>query len=537
MSRSSLLRNLARLVGVAEHADREGLSSEGALAEECRRLAARPSRRAFLKTAGAVAAAGAIAQTGARSALALPKPKNAPRIAIVGGGLAGLGCADLLQQKGVISTLYEAGDRLGGRCWSLRDHFPGQVAERGGELIDTAHQTMRHYATRFDLALESYTKAPGEVSYHFFGQDFPEATVVDEVRVLTKRMQADLQASSGAPTFHAHTDADVALDNTDLGTYLATRGAGLPLACAVIEQAYVAEYGLAVAEQSSLNFLLFIGLNRRSKFAPFGSSDERFHVTGGNDGIAAGLAADFQGTIALGMRLEGLARNGAGEYLLSFAGHAAPILADTVVLTIPFPVLRGVSLDASLGLSADKRRAIAELDYGTNAKTMVGFDSRRWFDAYGSNGAAYSDLPNVQAVWQTNGAAGAPRGILTDYAGGARGLALGSVPVQSAVDAWLDDLDVVWPGVKATATRQGGAYLVHREHWPSNPRTLGAYTCYRPGQFTRIAGLEGEAAGRLKFAGEHADSFYSWQGYMEGACLSGLRAANEILVDLQKGAL
>ena len=38
--------------------------------------------------------------------------------------------------------------------------------------------------------------------------------------------------------------ADVELDNVDLGTYLATRGEGLPLIRSVLEQAYVAEYGL-----------------------------------------------------------------------------------------------------------------------------------------------------------------------------------------------------------------------------------------------------------------------------------------------------
>ena len=41
----------------------------------------------------------------------------------------------------------------------------------------------------------------------------------------------------------------------------------------------------------------------------------------------------------------------------------------------------------------------------------------------------------------------------------------------------------------------------------------------------------------LKFAGEHADSFFSWQGYMEGGCLSGIRAANEILADIRAGRI
>jgi monoamine oxidase len=75
----------------------------------------------------------------------------------------------------------------------------------------------------------------------------------------------------------------------------------------------------------------------------------------------------------------------------------------------------------------------------------------------------------------------------------------------------------------------GGNYRAHLEHWPSNPHTLGSYTCYLPGQFTTIAGLEGQPAGNLFFAGEHANSFYVWQGFMEGAALSGIDAADAIL--------
>ena len=105
------------------------------------------------------------------------------------------------------------------------------------------------------------------------------------------------------------------------------------------------------------------------------------------------------------------------------------------------------------------------------------------------------------------------------------------------MDAFLDDFDVVFPGAKARAARNGAGYVAHREYWPTNPFALGSYTCYTLGQFTTVAGLESEAAGLLKFAGEHADSFYSWQGFMEGACLSGIRAANEILSDIKSGAI
>jgi monoamine oxidase len=107
--------------------------------------------------------------------------------------------------------------------------------------------------------------------------------------------------------------------------------------------------------------------------------------------------------------------------------------------------------------------------------------------------------------------------------------------VQEQVDAFLMDLEHVYPGVRSAAVKNGDQFVAHREHWPSNPLSQGAYTCYRLGQFTSVAGLEGQAAGRLKFAGEHTDSFYSWQGFMEGACLSGIRAAEEIVADIRAG--
>jgi monoamine oxidase len=143
----------------------------------------------------------------------------------------------------------------------------------------------------------------------------------------------------------------------------------------------------------------------------------------------------------------------------------------------------------------------------------------------------------MQNTWETNRANSTAKGIITDYASGARGASLSVGALQTQVNAFLNDFNTVLPGTKAQATKVGGSFVAHLEHWPSNPLSLGSYTCYTLGQFTTVAGLEGPAAGLIKFAGEHADSFYSWQGYMEGACLSGIRAANEVLADIKAGLL
>jgi monoamine oxidase len=326
----------------------------------------------------------------------------------------------------------------------------------------------------------------------------------------------------------------------NLAEYLDRRGAGR-LIKSVIEQAYQAEYGLGIAEQSCLNFLLFIHADRRSKFTPFGIfSDERYHVVDGNDGIAEGLSSRLPGQIETGMRLVRVLKTGAGKIELTFALGATTRQAsfDAAVLALPFTTLREVELDASLGLPTWKMAAIQSLGYGTNAKMMLGFDSRPWL-ALGGNGESYSDLANHQLTWETNPTrASMDRGVLTDYSSGARGAGMNPANLQVEAASFLTDLNAVFPGALAAATRDSSGMLrAHLEHWPSNPFTKGSYTCYRPGQFTTIAGNEGLPIGNLHFAGEHANSFYEWQGFMEGAALSGIQAAREILQDVKIGAL
>ncbi|HZN92230.1 MAG TPA: FAD-dependent oxidoreductase [Myxococcales bacterium] len=560
MAHTRLFDQLRRVFKIAELCERDGLSTRDGLArvEELREQERRAlSRRAVLKGAAVAAVAAGVSRR------AFAQGGSAPRIAIIGAGMAGLVAADRLRAKGYSATIYEANSRVGGRVKSVRGTFPGQVGDAGGELIDNLHKTMLAYANEFGLAKEDLGKEPGVRPFFFGGQHYTEEEVVDEYRELVPRVRADLKNSSGVPTFYAYTAGDLFLDQMDLATWLGTRGAGLPLVQGVLEQAYVAEYGLELAEQSSLNMLLFIHADRASKFREFGVwSDERYHLVGGNDAIATNIRARLPGPVNMGAELVRLGKNASGEYEMWFKNASVPERADAVILAIPFSVLRRVTLDASLGLSADKLRAINTLGYGANCKTMIGFNGKPWLDQ-GKCGLIYADLPNLKNTWETNYTAAGATSILTDYASGNRARALQLPPpppgstsscnnchngpggffdiqdalMQTQVDAFLTDLNQVIPGAKARATKVGGKYVFRRGHWLPQAFSRGSYTCYLPGQFTGVCGLEGESAGTLKFAGEHANSFYEWQGFMEGACLSGIAAANDVLSDIQSGRI
>ena len=370
--------------------------------------------------------------------------------------LAGLACGDELRRQGVLATIHEASERAGGRCFSLGGafpgpiDFPGQVAERGGEFIDTAHKTMIGYARRFRLPLEDVAKRHADVLYHFFGRDVPEAEVVDGLRGFVDAMRDGLRAV-GRPTADSFTPADAALDRTSLGEYLDTRGAG-PLIKAVIDVAYTIEYGLEINRQSCL---LFIHADRRSKFTPFGTSDERYHVIGGNQQIPAALATGLGGQIRYGASLQRARKTAAGRLELTLQMGSSTVTGthDAVVFAIPFSVLRDVELDPSLGLPGWKLFAIQNLAYGTNAKMMLGFRGPMWL-ALGSNSQSFSDLENHQNTWETNPAlASSDHAVRTHYSGGDRGARRDSTDVPTEAARFLADLDKVYPGASVAVTR------------------------------------------------------------------------------------
>jgi monoamine oxidase len=540
MSHSSRFNQLTRLNQIVRYCQQHNLSTaEGLeqLIERSQRLWTQSrSRRDALKFGGSalLGAATGIGLAHGRRAIAAAKPMDA-RVAIIGAGLAGLACAYELKKKGITATLYEASDRVGGRCYSLSGLFPGQVAERGGEFIDNLHKTMLGYAQEFKLPLEDVSKPPGEIVYYINNQRYRESAVIDEYRNFVAAMQADLRSLSSQPTAENFTPRDRQLDYTTLQSYLDSRNAGR-LIKAVIKAAYIGEYGREIDEQSCLSFLLFIHADKRSKFRPFGVfSDERYHLVNGNQQIVDGLRSRLPNQIQLGKQLVSARKNSAGQVELTFSDRSSQ-LCDAVIFATPFSTLRQVDL-TGLQLPVEKQRAIANLVYGTNTKLMVGLTGRPWI-AQGSNGSSYADLPFVQGTWETNPMnAAANRAVLTNYTGGRLGASLNPNQVQQAAQNFLGDVNHVFPGTAAVARTSGNRVVAHLEHWPSNPWTRGSYTCNHPGYFTTIADLEGKPIGNLFFAGEHTSSFYEWQGFMEGAAISGIRAAQQLLAYFKVGSL
>ena len=478
------------------------------------------SRRQFLGATGAAAVSVAAWSPRAQGA-------TGDRVVVVGAGLAGLTCAYRLKQAGITTELHEASDRLGGRCWSIRGAFgPGLVAEHGGELIDTGHIEIRQLAKELGFTLDNLLQAETngtEPLYHFDGEPYTFAEASEDYNSVYQKVHKDVSAASYPTTYTISTQRGRELDAMTITEWIeeSVPGGIRSRFGQLLDVAYNIEFGAECDQQSALNLLYLLGYSGQGKLRLFGPSNEKFHIRGGNDQLVQAMAAALKGQITCGSQLVGIARTSGGRLTLTFKQGTTTktITADRVVLALPFSLLRTVDFSKA-GFGLEKTRAIRELPMGTNSKLNVGFKTRHW-RGLGCNGDTYADT-GYQATWEVSRAQPGTAGILVDYTGGKIGDSFGSgTPVQRA-QRFLGQIEPVLPGI--TKQFDGNATV---DYWAAYPWTLGSYSYYKPGQYTRFGGAEPEISGACHFAGEHTTQ--DFQGYLQGAVFSGQRAAGEVL--------
>jgi len=536
VSRSPLFDSLRRALRIAALSARQrpGVPPIDELLDMAR------TRRRFIRdsafaTAGLSLGAGCSSQTPRTSSNATPAAPASTRdarIAIVGGGMAGLNTAYKLQKAGLRAKIFEGADRTGGRMFTATNLLAdGLTTELGGEFIDSTHAEM--LALMDELKLERLdTQGPDAASlkpetYFVNGRHYTQAQAARAFVPLAKQILEDYDSMGDVVNYETEGGGG-AFDRQSISQYFDKIGATGWMR-ELLEVAYVTEYGLDAGEQSALNFLFLIGtgdLKDTEAFVLLGESDERYKVRGGNQRIVDELAKRLEPQIQRRHRLEAIRGNGSG-FTLTFQTSGGVIVedADIVVLAIPFTLLREVKMD--VGLPDLKKRAIQELGYGANAKVLVGFNGRPW-QKLGYSGDTYSD-EMFQLAWDNSFLQPGTAGGLTLYSGGKLALDAGQGTAEEAATRLMRGIERAYPGT--TRERNG---KVSRFHWPTFPWTKGSYACYKPGQWTTIAGAEGLPVGNLFFAGEHCS--YDVQGYMNGAAQSGADTAKAVMAKLSGSA-
>ena len=512
MPRSSLLNTLISVAAETYRVHRaEGSSSPGP----------RIGRRDLLR--GAASLAGAT--------LLPPLPALAAaeaRVAIVGAGLAGLTAAHELSKAGLKSTVYEGSTRLGGRCYAIRS-FPNQIAEHGGEFIDSSHEAILRLAASLELELDDLLAAEPKnaTSLYAFENGYSVAEAQKDYVAIYPLIQEQAKRI-GDYSYKDSNPFARTLDRITLADWVAryVPGGRMSKLGHLIENAITEEYAADVTELSGLTPAPLFAPNTRTGFdLYYPSSDQRYHVRNGNDQIPRLLGEKLGDAVQTGAALTAVARLPDGRVRLTLSRDSQIIEAtyDRVILALPFSVLR--QLDTSqAGFRPLKRRAIAALGMGASTKFQLRFRERVW-RAAGCSGEIRLRSDFFQTTWDVTRAQPGDSGILNFWSGGKQAERSAALDPVDLARSCLAEAEKLLPGLTAAWTGE-----MTRDAWRGNPWSLGSYSYQPVGYATALSGIEAEPESNCFFAGEHTAA---QSGYLNAAVESGQRAAKEVLASLK----
>lgn len=543
MARTPLMHALRRLADEHAAARRLGLPVAEVRGSTRRQLL---GRAAALGLGTAVASAAAPALAHAVEATPDKKPVTPARVAVVGAGISGLTAALTLKDAGVPFTLYEANpSRVGGRMWTQRSLWAyGQTSEIGGELIDTSHKKILELCRRFNLQTEDFLGGGpngAEEILWFNGTYYPRDHADEDFNAVYQALRRDLQ-EAGEVSWNSSTPAGTALDNMTIHQWIETRipgGHGSQLG-RFIDVAYNVEYGAETDQQSALALVLLMGYQPNpGNFNVWGLSNERYHITGGNDQLPNAIAQALPaGSIVMGRELVAVRVSADGTQTLTFndAGATRTVVADHTVLCLPLPVLQRIDITGA-GFDPLMKNLLRDARMGYCTKLNMQFTSRPWRGTGPWPGVSAGDCftdSEVQQTWDTTKVQPGNGGILLQYGGGtlagaitpATPFATDSDPyVRALAGRMLTGIDAFFPGTRAAWNGKAQVSAWHR-----NPYALGAYSYWPTGYLHKYAKYEGTAQGRIHIGGEHCS--YDFQGFMEGGATEGERAAKEVVAAL-----
>ena len=440
-------------------------------------------------------------------------------VIVIGAGAAGLSAARQLAAAGLITTVVEARDRLGGRVFTVHDPQSALPIELGAEFVHGEPLETLKIVRAANLILD----------------ELPDLHHVSRAGWL-----------SPLPDFWKK----IAKLSRNLSRANHKKQRDFSL------QQYLARHRLSVAKRELLlNFVEGFEAADPSKISTqslaeeaqeLGSSYKQFRVTSGYDGVLnwlyAGLGPDrvamHRSTTVTELRWR---RGEVQAHIVNAAGsRLGPLEAKAAVITVPQAILKARAMRFIPDLP-EKHKSLEQLEVGQVFKMVLQFRENFWEDSkfiaqHVKRGRASSTSLNfIHAegedvpVWWTS--LPSKTSTLTAWAGGPRAESLLADDYQTRLDRTLTSLARVF-GI----SRRGIDDVLQScstHDWRLDPFSRGAYTYIGTGGAGASKVLAAPVRGTLFFAGEASD--VSEMGTVAGALASGTRAANECLRALGGG--
>jgi monoamine oxidase len=432
-----------------------------------------------------------------------------PSVLIVGAGLAGLAAALELERRGCRVSLFETRDRPGGRVWTIRDGFGRMHGEAGGELIDEEQEEIRKLAK--NLHLRESRVLRGGFSHYRLGHDGRRR--VRSPSPVWRQTGLALGRWVGAYRLNGEEwDGPIAASIAGYSVMDCLDEIGAPREVRVVARVM---RGFFVADPEELSLLTYV-----EQLADGKDPAERtvYRIDGGNDRLVHKMANNLRTPIRLQHIVRRIVQTQKGVRVTieDRFEHRNEFKGDYALVTAPAPI--AAEIEFAPALPDAQCEAFTRLRYGRATKSLLQFDRHSWRARHRPRAFA-TDL-SVGAVWDGSEDQQDRRGMLVLLAGGEASAETKAILRSGGVTRLL-------PCLKFFGVGRAKLIAAQSISWEDDPWARGAYA-YFDSSFPPSARRWLRApCGRIFFAGEHTSR--KWQGYMNGAVESGLRAAEEIL--------
>lgn len=497
--------------------------------------------------------------------------KARKKIAVLGGGLAGLVASYELAQLGHDVEIFEASARLGGRAWTHR-FGNGEYHELGAMRVPESHEFTRHYVLEVcGLELRTFVNHHDrkERSYFIRGiytsheeapaRLFPAFKLSDRERELCAGPGGALNllyALGGAVDAVRENPADIAaiflrgpmtprvaeLEKQSLGEFLRDSldtSEALELVGAIT--------GLEAWWHKAVTMFIRDDLNGANKL---------HEIVGGTDCLPRKLADLLEKKVRFHLNSPVRAihnRRDEVQLVIQQDKELVRIDADFVICTLPFSVMRRFPVT---GISSAKAASIRKLSYASSAKVLVACKDRFWEGGGVVGGGSQSDQINRQIYYPSDRAIPEPvvevghvktvaaqyrarektadgvarlkedgpsPGVLVgSYAWGADARRLGALSPDQRVSTVVRCVADIHPEILEDGMVEDGVAMV----WDTYEWSGAAFSFLEPGDLEHYYPAARRPEGNLHFAGEHCSLD---QGWMQGAIESSLEAVLQVV--------
>ncbi|HWW85199.1 MAG TPA: NAD(P)/FAD-dependent oxidoreductase [Vicinamibacterales bacterium] len=441
------------------------------------------------------------------------KTTHTKHCVVIGAGLAGLSAAHRLTQKNWTVTVLEASNRLGGRVKTHRfAEAPDLNCELGGEWIGDDHTVIRALCTELKLELQ-----PHQYANSFWNETSRARLIPPGEWCLSKASLTKWKKFARA--FRSFTLADYKqLDKLDWWTKLSELG---------FDRKDLLRRDLMDSTDFGESIRMNSAYTAASEY--LGAPGQKVNLTDEMDWKVRGGNQRLIDALAKAIGRDNIRKKHEVRSILQPRGGVTvhvkgqpPVNADYCVCAVPAHCLRGIDWGAHP--PEDKLEAARELQYARITKTAVLCSRRFWPQRRNAGFSVCTSLASDFCFDSTYGQEG-ENGILCSYAVGDKADDIASAP-HKGLENWIVE-DVAHAFDLPWGSRERARPLaIAQQAWQADRFTGGAYALYRPGQWFKLRAALKRPFKRVFFAGEH---IADWQGFMEGAVVTGHAAAGAIL--------